>query len=310
MLNRFGVQKDSGPQQFRWSRVGKPLTGGMAMSAPIFLFVLYMVGNTELSIWVFMYFLVCMLTGLYDDMYSMGPMFKFVIQMLCGLFAWMAGLQLEISGYLWLDLLITCFWSAGLMNSVNMLDNMDGVAAAAVFSVMLSALFWTRPDTGIYMLLGVITLSIAGFLIYNLYPSRMYMGDSGSHLLGALIFWFSLQTDWNGLQHYSPGFAMLISVYALMYFPFTDTLLVSVSRLLRGKSPFIGGRDHLTHMLVFGGMRQSRVPWLIIVCNLFYGFLVQYVHAGSLYMLGFVILLNLVFAGLYFYFWSARTSPE
>ena len=155
----------------------------------------------------------------------------------------------------------TVCWVVIVTNSFNLLDNMDGLAAgiAAVSSIFLFAL---AVENGQY-LLGTFALGLAGcsigFLRYNFQPARIYMGDSGSLFLGFVLAVLSLDIRFPTSTPVTFVVPLLIVGVALF-----DTTLVSITRLLHGRTPFEGGLDHVSHRLVFVGL-STRVA----VCLLY-----------------------------------------
>ncbi|MEZ5173531.1 MAG: MraY family glycosyltransferase [Bacteroidia bacterium] len=162
-----------------------------------------------------------------------------------------------------------------MMNSVNMLDNMDGITASVSLIICGGAamiLIFGEHYTGIDLVLLVgIMSSIAGFLYYNWNPSRMYMGDSGSQFLGTFLAGIGITYFWNAPDYHGAFIAeKQILIVALMFIvPLSDTTTVSINRLMRGQSPFVGGRDHTTHHLSYMGLSDRHVAMLLILISVF-----------------------------------------
>lgn len=294
MLAGLGKNKSQGPEQFRWNQSVRPLTGGIAMAVPLLGFCF--LGDSPDTIRIGVFLSSALLAGLLDDLFSFSPFPKLGAQFVCGLIAWWAGLGWEGSGWVALDLLLTCIILSGLLNSINMLDNMDGVAG---FSVVGCLLPWAL---GGHSWLWVIIACILGFLVLNVYPSRVFMGDSGSHFLGAVLFWFC--QDFLNQSGITDWWWQAIVVYGLLFFPFTDSMVVTLSRLVRRQSPLIGGRDHLTHLLVRGGLPQALVPWLLLALNAGLGFWVNLYHPHWLGFLLVVIGIQLLLGLIYYRVWQ------
>jgi len=162
-------------------------------------------------------------------------------------------------------------WVVGLTNAFNLLDNMDGLCAGTAFIVaaMLLAGFWTGASRDNAMpemtLLAALAGAAAGFLIYNFPPASIFMGDSGS-----LLFGFSLAALTLGHEGVRASRSDVLSVIAgpafVLLIPIFDTTLVTVARLLSGRSPAKGGRDHSSHRLVAIGLSERDavlVLWLL-----------------------------------------------
>lgn len=304
-LNEFGKNKEKGPRQFRWSQSSKPLTGGMAMAIPVIGFTGLSFFSGEMNGILLLFFGMSLLAGLTDDLISLKPWPKLLVQFVCGGVAWWAGLKIELSGNLPLDLFITAFTLSALMNSVNMLDNMDGVTGFALLGILIPWITFTSDD--ITILLWVSIVSIIGFLFFNSYPSKVFMGDSGSHFLAAVLFWFCFEFPLNG-QSLGGDWEKAWTIYALLLFPITDSVIVTASRVLRQQSPFIGGRDHLTHVLVVSGMRQSTIPWILFSCNVILGIWVRAIQPEWIWIMGIVVGIQVFFAFTYYKIWNNHSK--
>jgi UDP-GlcNAc:undecaprenyl-phosphate GlcNAc-1-phosphate transferase len=215
------------------------------------------------------------LIGLADDAYNTKPALKFSGQIVCGLIVWFSGNGISLTGLEGVDFALTLLWVAGLMNSLNMLDNMDGITTVVSLMIILGmALFaalgplgFFQPD--VWILLGMAG-GLLGFLYYNWSPARIYMGDTGSMFIGVFLAVFSIKLHWNasfvGPWHTLPGH--LLVIWLPFVVPVADTLTVSINRILSGKSPFVGGRDHTTHHLAYSGFKERHIAALYAMLSL------------------------------------------
>ena len=150
------------------------------------------------------------------------------------------------------------------MNSINMLDNMDGITTSVsigVISTILFALVLTQNMSHLYfwVLLGTVG-ALIGFLYYNWNPSRIYMGDTGSQFLGALLAAVGIYFFWNGYEFSDSSFIPKAITPILAFLPsIIDTTCVTINRISRGQSPFVGGRDHTTHHLSYLGLKDRHI---------------------------------------------------
>jgi UDP-GlcNAc:undecaprenyl-phosphate/decaprenyl-phosphate GlcNAc-1-phosphate transferase len=137
---------------------------------------------------------------------------------------------------------------------------MDGISTlTSLFIFMIAALYIAlhnnlkSPD--FIILLGLIATLFA-FLFFNWSPSRMYMGDTGSQFLGIILAYIGIKYFWNStLIDGTSSLSQQIWIFLIGFLlPITDTTIVTLNRILRGRSPFIGGRDHTTHNLVYFGL--------------------------------------------------------
>jgi len=199
-------------------------------------------------------------TGLWDDLRRLSPLPKMLGQLIAGILLVASGLD-PVCDQPILNALIQLVLIVGMMNSINMLDNMDGVATIAALAVCV----WFIGSTDA---LPAIVMSgcLFAFLIYNRHPSVMFMGDSGSLLLGYVMATFFLRNGVPGEAVFA-GFypSTLILVLALFALPLADSLVVFINRISHGISPMRGGRDHSTHNLVYAGFSEQSVTVLFIL---------------------------------------------
>jgi UDP-GlcNAc:undecaprenyl-phosphate GlcNAc-1-phosphate transferase len=250
------------------------------------------------------------LMGLADDAYNTQPLLKFMVQIACGAILVASGTVIDLFEARWANVAITIFWVVGMMNSINMLDNMDGVATAVTVAILAAAtalMIGTGTMDPVYMVLLVGTMaSLGGFLFYNWNPSRMFMGDTGSQFLGVLIAFIGVRFFWNATGPVGDQAIERQILAPLMVFllPICDTSTVSINRIMRGRSPFVGGRDHTTHHLSYLGLSDAQVAFTFIGLSLLNGFMayvmLRYIDAWeNLHTAIFVSYAVLVFGTLF-----------
>ncbi len=217
---------------------------------------------------------VLMLLGLADDRRGLDWRLRLGIQTLVATTLVCLGWRLTL--FLDMPLLtgaISVLWIVGLVNSFNMLDNMDGLSAgvAAIAAAMLAAvmLLTPRPDNNqpqlfVAGLLLVIVGSLVGFLWHNRPPARLFMGDAGSYLIGYLLAMATLTATFAGSN--GPKHAILAPLCVLAV-PLYDTASVILIRLREGRSPFVGDKSHFSHRLVELGMTKSQAVLTIYLAT-------------------------------------------
>lgn len=266
--------KNQDETMVRWSSTSKPAFGGISFYI-LFLFsiacysILFEAVTYINDIVRFLGVMAaCSLgfvVGLADDAYNTKPFLKFFAQFSSAVILIATGTSINISGIAAIDYSLTVLWVVGLMNSINMLDNMDGITTTVSISVILAVLYMLVSKgeaMSIYFitLLGVLA-GLIGFLFYNWNPSKMYMGDTGSQFLGVFLAAIGILYLWNG--HAAPDFRIQTKqfIVALLVFivPIIDTTTVTINRLLKGQSPFVGGKDHTTHHLSYLGLNDRQV---------------------------------------------------
>ena len=212
------------------------------------------------------------LVGLWDDLKSLNPLPRFIGQSIAGLIVALilvfnenVGNPTGITG---LDVAITVLWIVGICNSINFFDNLDGGAAGtvAITAISLTYLAITGGQYFIAALSVVVAGSTLGFLIWNRTPARIYMGDAGALFLGVLIATLTVR--------FNPSTDSSISSFAipilLLAIPILDTTVAVFSRLLRGVSPFQGGKDHLSHRLIRFGLSRKFTVVILWLASAFF----------------------------------------
>jgi UDP-GlcNAc:undecaprenyl-phosphate/decaprenyl-phosphate GlcNAc-1-phosphate transferase len=248
------------PRADRWHRTVVPLLGGVAIGLATI--ITSLVGGLATSLPVVLFAATAMFAmGLVDDILQLRPATKLVAQIAAAAALVYFGFRLNWIESRLIDSVLTMVWLIGLTNAFNLLDNMDGLCAgiALIVAVMLLAGFWTgvtREDAVAEMtLLAALAGSAAGFLVYNFPPASIFMGDSGSMLFG-----FTLAALTLGHEGVRASRSDVLSVIAgpafVLLIPIFDTSLVTVARLLSGRSPAVGGRDHSSHRLVAIGLSE------------------------------------------------------
>jgi UDP-GlcNAc:undecaprenyl-phosphate GlcNAc-1-phosphate transferase len=196
--------------------------------------------------------------GLVDDVWPTRAATKLLLQCAIAILmvVWMP--TMPLTGIPAVDFAFSVVWIVGVTNAFNLLDNMDGLAAgvAAIAAMFLLLVLWREPAASAWPIavgaMAVIGVAI-GFLVFNFQPATIFMGDSGSHLLGSVLSGLSLLAcpDLHAKGMPAPTMAM-----TLLAIPIFDTTFVTVTRRLMGRSVFIGGRDHTSHRLVAMGLHE------------------------------------------------------
>ena len=295
----LGRKNEVNSDEIRWSDDYKPAIGGISFFivflisylAYFFLFDSQSSSLVSTEIALVVVVMLGFFTGLVDDAFNTVPWLKFIAQLTCGLILVFADVTIEFFGIYALDAFLTIFWTIAVMNSINMLDNMDGITTIASIGILLSAGACAMPInmSGIFytLICGGTVAALCGFLLFNWNPAKMFMGDTGSQLLGALLAGVGIVFFWNnenlviGHNWYSQG-AIVLTAFVV---PIADSLTVTINRLKRGQSPFVGGRDHTTHHLSYAGLsdRQVALVYLIIsIVSLTLISLLNYVNEGYL----------------------------
>ena len=264
------------PREDRWHERTTPVLGGIGIFAGILtgFWVAVAVGAAPASRELVAILGGCAIlfaAGLLDDLFSLGPIPKLAAQIAAALLVIFNGLT--ISGLISNDFLagvVALVWLVGMTNAFNLLDNMDGLAATLAG---IAAVFFAIDALEVHKSHAVLALSLAlalacvGFLPFNLRYGRsaaVFMGDSGSQVLGFLLAALGLTASWKVA---GTTVATLLLPILILAVPILDTTLVTVVRLLDGRPVYQGGRDHTSHRLVYHGLSEKRAVVLLAVIS-------------------------------------------
>ena len=193
--------------------------------------------------------------GLVDDLRNLKPQTKLVGQILAASLVTFLGFRLHWFHSLTLDTIATLFWVVGVTNAFNLIDNMDGLCAGVgmVASASLAVLFHVSMPEAFKVSL-ILAGAMAGFLIYNFKPAKIFMGDCGSLVIGFSCSVLALSFSETKPSYYIAAVAVPILILLV---PILDTCLVTIIRLLSGRKASTGGRDHTSHRLVLIGLSEK-----------------------------------------------------
>lgn len=271
----------------RWSNESKPSLGGVSFFVVfVFAAITYSVieptgqnifQNREF-LGLFVAGTLAFFMGLSDDAFNTQPLFKLLIQILCGVSLCWTDTVIHLTDIDSVNYILTIVWVILIMNSLNMLDNMDGITGTAVFFILIACIVSSlimgvfQVDVWALVLLTVLG-GVFGFLTMNVHPSKLFMGDAGSQFIGLFVAFFSVKYLWNISDvQVSADFPKWLGAFVTLVV-FTpsgvDTLTVVINRLKKGQSPMVGGKDHTTHHLVYKGFSDFKV-WLMFLAIAFF----------------------------------------
>ncbi|MFM2063194.1 MAG: hypothetical protein RLZZ507_2864 [Cyanobacteriota bacterium] len=217
------------------------------------------------------------LIGLADDLLNLSPLLRLLIQVIVAAGAWKAGVSIDfitiptlgIVHLYWLSLPITVIWLVGMVNAINWIDGLDGLAAgvtgiAAVVMLFVS-LFMHQPEAA--LIAAALAGAALGFLRYNFNPAQIFMGDGGSYFMGFTL----ASVGVIGLVKV-PAFTAVILPYLILAVPIVDMSAVILSRLRKGKLPWVAdGHSHLHHRLLRVGLSHRLTVLFIYSLTLWVG---------------------------------------
>ncbi len=225
---------------------------------------------------------ICVLhvLGLVDDRRTLGAMPKLLVQLLVAV-----GLALlcDVRALQFLDgygpwgfgasVLVSVLWITAIINAMNFLDNMDGLSGGV--GAIIAGLYLSATLIGgqwfIASLAALLFGALIGFLAFNFPPARLFMGDAGSLVIGGVLAVVSVRTT-----YFDPGsdvptlgnwYGVLMPLI-VMAIPLYDLTSVTLIRLCRGQSPFVGDHNHFSHRLVRRGLSPRRAVLVVWACTL------------------------------------------
>lgn len=244
------------PKSDRWHKRPTAMLGGTAIFVTSIVVYLIFVPHTRDSLVLVGGSSFLFLVGLVDDVLTIRPYQKLIGQLIGAIAIVQFGLTLPLTGVEIIDYAITVFWIVGITNAINLLDNMDGLAAgiSAIASISLAINFAVNGLSIELALIAAFVGALLGFLVFNFNPASIFMGDCGSMFVGFFLAGSVLLNQTGGR---SRGIVPILAVPVLILFvPIFDTTFVTLLRKLWGRSVSQGGRDHTSHRLVALGLSE------------------------------------------------------
>lgn len=277
--SNLGIRDLNENDHMRWNKESKPSIGGISFYV-VFLLSIFGYATIEKEranlvdyqiLGITLAVTIGFLIGLADDAFNTNPILKLTGQFVCANLLIMSGIFISITPFYPINYFFTTIWVVGLMNSINLLDNMDGAAGAVSVCIILAAIVLVmltgQYDNFFMIVLCGVLASLIAFLRFNIFPSKIFMGDTGSQFLGVFLAAISIIYFW-GVRVDTGSYVQVkqFLIPALIFIvPLTDTATVFFWRIKRGQSPMIGGRDHITHHLFYLGFSERLV---IVVLSL------------------------------------------
>jgi UDP-GlcNAc:undecaprenyl-phosphate/decaprenyl-phosphate GlcNAc-1-phosphate transferase len=267
------------PTGSRWHDRATPLFGGVGIAAGLVTGVLLALATGALDVsWLLVGIIagcgLVFLAGLLDDVRHLSPVAKLLAQVGAAAIVIAAGLRVELVSNDVLAIAIGLLWLVGITNAFNLLDNMDGLAAtlATVACAYFAIDAATVHENDLVLVLALsLAFACLGFLPFNLRPgdrARVFMGDSGSQLLGFLLAVLGLAASWTTA---GTTIATMLLPLLVLAIPILDTTLVTVRRLAERRPVTQGGKDHTSHRLVYYGLSETRAVVLLALIGVALG---------------------------------------
>ena len=219
---------------------------------------------------------IIVLLGIYDDLKGASPWLKLSIQIFVALFAYFLGFRVDIvtnplGGEFSLGLLalpVTILWIIGIINAINLIDGLDGLASGIVCIASFFMLLPEVRESRILIATVLISLvgSTLGFLRFNFPPAKIFLGDTGSMVIGYLLACLSLI----GTRKGTTAVALLVPI-VILGVPILDIFLSVKRRLINGSHLFMADQKHLHHRLLNIGLPPKKVILLLYGISIVFG---------------------------------------
>jgi len=252
------------------------------------------------------------LFGLLDDRFQFGHEPQYVAQFLASLIALAFIIHIKHvnnpftdqfffgpEGFPWPIVWgLTIFWFMGMMNTVNFLDGLDGLAAgvAAIVCGVLAFHMWREGQHSVALLPTALLGATLGFLPWNSHPAKVFMGSNGSYFLGYALACLGIMAG-----------AKMATMLLVLALPIMDVAWLIWTRLRRGGVPAWNGRDHLHYRLVDIGFTQRQVVWGYYAFCAIFGVLALVTSSRFFKLLALLVLGSLILAVLW---WASKQTPN
>ena len=280
----FKIGAEDDPNKRRMNKIPMPTLGGLAIFIAYTCATMIMMRNQmpNVPLWgIFGGELLILLTGFTDDIYVLKPHQKVIGISLASLLVYFFG-QVRMSLITipfwgsfhlgWLSLPLTWLWIMAITNAVNLIDGLDGLATGVSIIAlstmgMIGTFFLNTASVFVVIMIFSLVAACLGFLPYNFFPARIYLGDTGSLFIGFMIAIFSL----NGLKNAT--FISVIIPVIILGVPITDTVYAIIRRLLNRQPISHADKHHLHHRLMQIGLTHRQTVLVIYGIALIFSFI-------------------------------------
>ncbi|WP_036483528.1 glycosyltransferase family 4 protein [Myxosarcina sp. GI1] len=214
--------------------------------------------------------------GFADDLFNLTPISRLLMQVIVAAVCWLMGVRIDFlsvpfDGLIqvgWLSLPVTVIWLVGMANAINWIDGVDGLAAgvSGIAAVVMLVVTLFMHQSAAALIAAALAGGALGFLRYNFNPAQIFMGDGGAYFMGFTL----AAVGAIGLVKTTAITAVLLP-YLILAVPILDMSAVILSRISKGKSPFIADKSHLHHWLLKAGISQRQTVLFIYALTLWVG---------------------------------------
>lgn len=262
-----------------------PALGGLAIFAAFSMtsIIFSLPSDSTLVKYILGAIIVLFFTGMKDDILILDPLKKLFLQIIAvSIIVLIGDMRIttlhSIFGVGEISYVFSCFFSffliATLINGFNLIDGIDGLASAVgiVSTLFMGICFAVTGETTLAVMCFALIGSLIAFFVFNVFgkENKIFMGDTGSMIIGLLISVFTIKFLEKDVSQYSIlNFSALPAIaFSLLIIPLFDTLRVFTIRIMKGGSPFIADKNHLHHSLLKFGLSHVQVTSIMISINL------------------------------------------
>ncbi len=261
--------------------------------------------------------LIVFILGIYDDLKGAEAVKKFLLQIIAAILIYFAGFKIaEISvpfigtkslGFDFLSFLLTIIWVVGITNAVNIMDGLDGLAVGVSFFAALSMglLAFISAQYHIVLMIAVLLGAMIGFFPFNFPRAKIYLGDSGSMVIGFLLAVLSISKI-----HRKVSLAMALMIpIIILFLPILETLVTITRRVYRRQSIFTGDTDHFHYRFLRKGFSETKatlslifISFLFSMAGVLFNFIQTRLRLMLFILICFIGFLLLRYLGYYSFF--------
>ncbi len=311
ITKKYSFKKSSLLNEKRLVNKNTPPLGGVASASAFFISVNFL-GDADYNFIIIGAFsLLISILGSIDDFFNLSWKIKLFFQSIfvaipviyLNIFLNIESLfNLDVNNFF--NFFISVLWIILIINSINFIDNMDGLAVVVTGSICYQSIlltYWLNQNK-LTDLSVVLLFVILGFFIYNFPPAKLYLGDSGSLFIGFCLGFLSILFTWQSEQGYLLSYT-LSPILLFFTIPLLDFLVIMWHRISNGISPTQGGTDHISHRLLAKGFSEKEVLFLFFIFSaLNFLLILGYVFLNSTFSSAvlLVYLLQIIFLFNYF----------
>jgi len=284
--------------------------GGAAIFFSFLIIAMFILPYYSFQFNIYLYFLAAFMAfiiGFIDDLMEYSAKIKFLLQFICAGIAVSSGIMFEhinLFGIIdikfgFITVILSMFMIVLLMNAVNLIDGMDGIASGILLTANIFICFigFFSKNPVMIIISLIICSALSCFFIYNFPPAKIFLGDGGAYFLGFTCATFPVI----GAESADSSSTLFIFPFVLMILPIADLIYVAVMRIKSGKSVFKADKTHLHYRLMDLGLSNGKILFLFMgftaICGLFS---VLIYLAEALY--GLILLFSILFiTGIFFY---------